>query len=107
MQTELSEFEQFDDGHGEFDGARLRRYRMRCGMELEDIAGVTKINPSYLRFIEEERFADLPSKVYVRGFVTAYAQTLGLDAKRVAASYMKSFDEGQQSPRKGRFFEGR
>jgi curved DNA-binding protein CbpA len=103
------EFEPLDDADsdGDFDGARLRRYRMRCGMELEDIAGMTKINTTYLRFLEEERFADLPSKVYVRGFVTAFAQTLGVDAKRVAASYMKRYDEVPPSRRKGRFFEGR
>lgn len=103
----MADLDPLDDGDGDFDGARLRRYRMRCGLEVEDISSVTKINPTYLRFIEEERYADLPSKVYVRGFVTSFANTLGLDAKRVAASYMKRYDEGQQSRRRSRFFDGR
>jgi curved DNA-binding protein CbpA len=100
----IAEFEELDNGTGNFDGARLRRYRLRCGMELEDIAGITKINNSYLRAIEEERFGDLPSKVYVRGFVTALASTLGLDTTTVATSYMRLYDEGQESHRKSRFF---
>jgi len=100
----IAEFEEHDDGTGDFDGARLRRYRLRCGMELEDISGVTKINNGYLLAIEEERFGDLPSKVYVRGFVTAFASTLGLDTQSVATSYMKLYDEGQENRRKSRFF---
>ena len=32
-------------------------------MELEDIAAITKINPAYLQFIEEDRFSELPAPV--------------------------------------------
>ncbi len=99
-----AEFEELDDATAGFDGARLRRYRLRCGMELEDIAGITKINNGYLLAIEEERFRDLPSKVYVRGFVTAFASTLGLNSKEVASSYMRLYDEAQNRRPKSRFF---
>ena len=104
---QMAEFSHIDDGTGEFDGERLRHFRIRGGMEIEDIARVTKISPTYLRFIEEERFADLPDSVYVRGFVAAYANCVGLEGKDVAASYMKRFDEGHEERRKGRFFESR
>jgi curved DNA-binding protein CbpA len=103
----VDEFIELDDGSGDFDGERLRRYRIRCGLEIEDIAGVTKINPTYLRFIEEDRFQDLPDSVYVRGFVTAYGACVGLDPKRVAASYMRLFEQFREERRKGRFFDGR
>ena len=102
-----SEFAHLDDGTGDFDGERLRHFRIRGGMEIEDIARVTKVSPTYLRFIEEERFADLPNSVYVRGFVTAYANCVGLEGKDVAASYMTKFDKGHGERRKGRFFESR
>jgi len=107
LPLQLAEFTHVDDGSGEFDGERLRHFRIRSGMEIEDIARVTKISPTYLRFIEEERFADLPDSVYVRGFVTAYANCVGLEGQDVAASYIKKFDEGQGERRKGRFFESR
>jgi hypothetical protein len=102
-----AEFPQLDDDSGDFDGERLRHFRIRGGMEIEDIARVTKISPTYLRFIEEERFADLPDSVYVRGFVTAFANCVGLEGKDVAASYMKKFDKDHGERRKGRFFESR
>jgi curved DNA-binding protein CbpA len=94
-------FEEIDEG-GEYDGARLRRARLRRGIDLDEIASRTKVNPSYLGFIEEERYADLPPRVYVRGFVMAYAKVLGLDSVAVAASYMRRYDD--ERPRHRRRF---
>jgi len=91
----VEDFEEIDEESGEFDGARLRRSRLRRGVELDEVAGITKINPTYLRFIEEERFSELPAAVYVRGFVMAYASCVGLDPKRVAAGYMRRFREAR------------
>lgn len=103
----LSPLEAFEeDESDDYDGARLRRVRMGRGLELQDVTTITKINPTYLRFLEEERFDELPARVYVRGFVAAYAHCVGLDAKPVAASYMKRFDAGRGSRRRGRFFGG-
>jgi cytoskeletal protein RodZ len=107
LPIQMAEFAHLDNGTGDFDGERLRHFRIRGGMEIDDIARITKISPTYLRFIEEERFADLPDPVYVRGFVTAYANSVGLEGKYVAASYMKRFDKGNRERRKGRFFESR
>jgi curved DNA-binding protein CbpA len=103
----IDEFEPLEDESGEFDGARLRRARLHRGMELEDISGITKISPTYLRFIEEDRYAALPARVYVRGFVTAFADCVGLDAKCAAASYMKKFEAETEHDRRGRFLGGR
>jgi flagellar biosynthesis protein FlhG len=87
---EVTEFDEFEeDAGGSFDGAWLRRSRLRSGVEIDQIAAITKINPSYLRCIEEEKFEDLPAPVYVRGFVGAYARCIGLDPERVVSSYMK------------------
>jgi len=92
------------EDEGEYDGARLRRARLRNGVELEQIAGVTKVSLTYLRFIEEDRFEDLPAAVYVRGFVMGYASCVGLDPKRVAASYMPRYEERTLAePRRRRF----
>ena len=77
-----------DDGSGEFDGMRLRRARLFRGYEIDDIANVTKVTGAHLRNIEAENFSMLPADVYVRGFVTAYAKTIGLDPKVVVPSYM-------------------
>ena len=93
----LDALDEADEDSGDFDGSRLRRARLRQGVELIEIAGVTKVNPTYLSFIEEERFDDLPANVYVRGFVMGYATCLGLDAQRVARSYMKRCEASRAS----------
>ena len=72
-----------------------------CGITFPDGTepGVDVVLPD-LRFIEEERFADLPARVYVRGFVGAYASCVGLDPRRVVESYMPRFD--RESPKRRR-----
>jgi flagellar biosynthesis protein FlhG len=99
------ELDEIDEEQGEFDGSRLRRCRLQREMELEEVAGVTKVNPAYLAFIEEERFDALPAPVYVRGFVAAFASCLGLDGSRVARSYMQRYESQRPQPprrRRGR-----
>lgn len=92
-----------EEGEGEWSGGRLRRARLRSGVEIEDIAKTTKVNPTYLECLEEERFAELPAAVYTRGFVMGYASCVGLDARRVAASYMRRFEESREGHRRRLF----
>jgi flagellar biosynthesis protein FlhG len=95
-----------DDSEGEgaeYDGQRLQRLRERRSIEIDEIAGVTKVNPTYLRFLEEERFDDLPAAVYVRGFLKSYARCLGLDPDRVARSYMRRYEERVTKRKRGLF----
>lgn len=100
---EVAEFEEaLEEDDAPYDGARLRRNRLQRGVEIEQIALVTKINPTYLRFIEEERFDDLPATVYVRGFVNAYARCLGLDPSRVVPEYIERFEASSAIERGGR-----
>ncbi len=106
-QIPLDAFEDMDDDSAEFDGPRLRRARMRRGLEIDDVARVTKINPTYLAFLEEGRFGDLPARVYVRGFVAAFASCIGLDPTRVAASYMKGYEAARPDHRRTRFSKAR
>ncbi|MFP6656081.1 MAG: helix-turn-helix domain-containing protein [Myxococcota bacterium] len=77
-----------DEAGGDFNGLRLKRTRLFRGFEINDIVDVTKISGGHLRNIEDENFIDLPADVYVRGFVSAYATTIGLDPKVVVPSYM-------------------
>jgi len=92
-----------DEAGGEFDGPRLRRTRLFRGYEIDQIADVTKVSGSHLRNIEDENFADLPAEVYVRGFVTAYAKTIGLDPQAVVPSYMARLQESRQKSQRSRF----
>jgi flagellar biosynthesis protein FlhG len=84
---------------GVYDGPVLRRIRLSRGVELEDISVTTKINETYLRFIEENRYQDLPAPVYVRGFLREYAKCLHLDPNRVTQSYMDRLSSRPGGPR--------
>ena len=94
-----------EDEGGEFDGSTLRRARLRRGIELETICDVTKVSMANLRHIEEERFEDLPATVYVRGFLKAYASTIGLDPQRVASSYIERFEQAREQQGRSRFLD--
>ncbi len=53
-------------------GAYLRALREAKGSSLEDMARSTRVGIRHLEALEEERLADLPSPVFVRGFIRAY-----------------------------------
>ena len=89
-------------GEAEYDGSRLRRARLSRGIELEDVAQVTKVTLSYLQAIEDEGFDSLPAAVYVRGFVTAYARAIGLDPDRVARSFIPRYEAARKEKGRGR-----
>ena len=104
IDDDADEYDVFeDDAGGDFDGLRLRRTRLFRGYEIDEIAEVTKVSGAHLRNIEDENFIDLPADVYVRGFVTAYAKTIGLDPKIVVPSYMARVQESRSGSQRGRF----
>ena len=53
-------------------GGHLRALREAKGSSLEDMARSTRVGIRHLEALEEERLADLPSPVFVRGFIRAY-----------------------------------
>jgi cytoskeleton protein RodZ len=57
-------------------GAYLRSLREAKGSSLEDMARSTRVGIRHLEALEEERLADLPSPVFVRGFIRAYCSFL-------------------------------
>ena len=94
--------DQGEDEPQEFDGSGLRGARERKSISLEQVASMTKINSTYLRWIEDNSYDELPALVYVRGFVTSYARAIGLDPERVAASYMSHLEQARSDSPQGR-----
>jgi cytoskeletal protein RodZ len=60
-------------------GERLRQERLRLGLDLNQIAELTKIAPLMLEAIEADDLDRLPGSFFARSFVRQYAQALGLD----------------------------
>jgi flagellar biosynthesis protein FlhG len=79
-----------------FSGALLRAVREARGVDLQDIAGRTKISKTYLNAIEEEDYLAAPAPVYLRGFVKTLAKDLKLDPEQVARSYMERYQASEE-----------
>ena len=62
-------------------GKYLRRERELREIPLEEISRQTKIALRTLTALEADRFAELPARPFLRGFVRAYAEAIGLDPK--------------------------
>lgn len=82
----------------EFSGSRLRAAREGAGVSLRELSDRTRIRPQQLANLEEEAWDAMPPRVYVRGFVMAYARALGLDGQQVWASFEKRWRAARPAP---------
>jgi DnaJ-class molecular chaperone len=70
-------------------GKDLKKIRDELGVSLEEIAEMVKVRIVYLHAIEDDQFEKTPSRTFLKGFLRAYAQSIGLDADVVASRYLK------------------
>ncbi|MCC6646902.1 MAG: helix-turn-helix domain-containing protein [Polyangiaceae bacterium] len=71
-------------------GAFLRKHREARAMSREEISRATRIPVHSIERLEDDRFDDLPGEVFVRGFLRAYARSVGLAVDEVLAMYTAS-----------------
>lgn len=69
-------------------GKRLREEREKKGVSLEEASSQTRIHHRVLKALEENRFDDIPSPMYAKGFLKKYADYLGLDSKLMVEKYL-------------------
>ena len=58
-------------------GDQLRQERERRNVPLDEIARSTKIRVRYLQALEDGQHERLPGIVFAKGYVRAYAETIG------------------------------
>jgi cytoskeleton protein RodZ len=68
-------------------GTYLKKERESRNLSLQEVAKNTKISEQILTAIEEDRYDRLPSPTYVKGFLSAYARSLGIDPNDVVLRY--------------------
>ena len=68
-------------------GTSLREARLRRELDFPALEAITKVRSKYLRALEDERFELLPSHTYIKGFLRAYADSLGLDGQLYVDEY--------------------
>lgn len=74
-------------------GQWLRRQREMRGVDLREIADITKISLRYLQALERDQFDVLPAPIFARGFLREYAKYVGLDPDEVVNSYLSAQQE--------------
>ena len=76
-------------------GPQLKALRQAYGIELSEIYAATRINKDVMTAIEEDRFANLPAKVYLKQFLKNVAQILQIDPSQAVHRYLESmgFDQ--------------
>ena len=76
-------------------GSSLREARLRQELDFPELEERTKIRPKYLRALEEESFEVLPAETYVKGFLRAYAEYLGLDGQLYVDEFNSRYVRGE------------
>ncbi len=74
-------------------GRYLRGERELRKFSLEEVSKFTRIKEQYLNAIEEDRYDLLPSAIYVKGYLTAYARYLRLDPNDTVLRYQRYLKE--------------
>ena len=75
-------------------GKYLRREREIRKISLREVADHTRVREHFLRAIEEDQFQLLPSATYIKGFLSNYANYVGLDPNDVIQRY-ETFLKGE------------
>lgn len=79
-------------------GAKLKQQRELRGVTLEEISQSTKIGSRFLRALEDDRFDQLPGGIFNKGFIRAYARSVGLDEEEAVAGYLEATGAGPDKP---------
>jgi helix-turn-helix protein len=79
-------------------GNSLREARLRQQLDFPELEQATKIRSRYLRALEDEQFDVLPAETYVKGFLRAYAEYLGLDGQLYVDEYNSRYVVGEDEP---------
>ncbi len=83
-------------------GEWIRDQRQRRGMSIEQLALATKIPRASLQLLEEDRYAELPGPVFVKGFLRCAARALGVNPEQVMELFYERERAALQARRRER-----
>ena len=73
-------------------GSYLRHERELRGVALAEISRATRIHIRFLKALENNSFEELPSEVFVKGYIRSYANNIGSDAEELLNLYKETMD---------------
>lgn len=68
-------------------GDYLKNSREDQNISLRDVADYTKISKMYLDYLENDEYAKIPAKLYVKGYISSYASFVGIDKNEALKLY--------------------
>jgi hypothetical protein len=71
-------------------GGDLKQVRDALGVSMEEIYDATRISVSTIEAIETDKAELLPSSLYLKNFLKAYASLLGMDPQHIMTGYLKN-----------------
>ena len=74
-------------------GIRLRELREAKGVSLDDIARSTRVGRGHLEALESDSWGDLPSPVFVKGFIRAYCEFIEASPDEALGLYREATGE--------------
>jgi cytoskeleton protein RodZ len=74
-------------------GIRLRELREAKGVSLDDIARSTRVGRRHLEALESDSWGELPSPVFVKGFIRAYCEFLEASPDEALGLYREATGE--------------
>src|SRR4051812_36045653 len=69
-------------------GGFLSQARQARGLTLQQISQQTKVPPAVLEHIEHNRFGRLPGGVFTKGYLRAFAASVGVNGDQVVQEYV-------------------
>ncbi|MBU4345419.1 MAG: DUF4115 domain-containing protein [Desulfobacteraceae bacterium] len=76
-------------------GHYLKAIRIEKGISLDEVSEKTKIRIGNLLLVEKEDHDRLPSEIFVKGFLRAYAEAIGVDGDEAVTRYTSSLNAYQ------------
>lgn len=64
-------------------GEKLKQIRLNKKISLDELQQITKIQKRYLEAIDNDDFAQLPSKFHIHAFIRQYAEAVGEDGEHL------------------------
>ncbi len=74
-------------------GTQLKEAREQAGLSVKDVSDLTKIRDVYIQDLERERLDNLPSRVYVIGFLRNLGRAYKADSELFVQAYKELVDE--------------
>lgn len=72
-------------------GQIIKAGRQKRFLSIDQLSQLTKIDAKYIEFLEQDRYQDLPSETFAKGFIRNLSQRLDLDPDELVAIFRRDF----------------